>query len=80
MWEMINVSKVMEIRSLNVDLDLMWKDLGVKLGEIKEDLRHFYFQNFKKNKMFCEGYELLKTLCRIWFFGQNSFIWVFLDL
>jgi hypothetical protein len=50
------------------------KRSGVKLGEIIKDLRHFYSQNFKKNKMFCESYELLKTLCQIWFFGQISFI------
>ncbi len=30
--------------------------------------------------MFCESYELLKTLYRIWFFGHISFVWVFLDL
>jgi hypothetical protein len=30
--------------------------------------------------MFCESYELLKTLCQIWFFGHISFVWAFLDL
>ncbi len=30
--------------------------------------------------MFHESYELLKTLCQIWFFGHISFVWAFLDL
>ncbi len=30
--------------------------------------------------MFCESYELLKTLYQIWFFGHISFVWAFLDL
>ncbi len=30
--------------------------------------------------MFCESYELLKTLCQIWFFNHISFVWAFLDM
>jgi hypothetical protein len=33
-WEEINISKVVEVRSLNLDLDLSWKDLVVKLAKI----------------------------------------------
>jgi len=28
----------------------------------------------KEMDMFCESYELLKTLCQIWFFGHISFV------
>ncbi len=45
-WEEINISKIVEVRSLNLDLDLLWKDLGVKLGEIIEHYMMFLFSNF----------------------------------
>ncbi len=32
-WEEINTSKVVQVKSLNLDVDLLWKDLGVKLGK-----------------------------------------------
>jgi len=73
-WEDINILKVVEVRSLNLDLDLLWKDLGVKLGEIIKDYKTFLLSNFQKKKdMFCESYEPLKTMCQIWFFGDISF-------
>jgi hypothetical protein len=34
MWEEINTSKVVEVRYLNLDLDLLWKGLGVKLERL----------------------------------------------
>jgi hypothetical protein len=30
--------------------------------------------------MFCESYELLKSMCQIWFLGHISFVQAFLDL
>ncbi len=50
-WKEIHISKVVEIRFLNLDLDLLWKDLGVKLGEIVEDYKTFLFTKFQKKKM-----------------------------
>jgi hypothetical protein len=38
--------KVVEVRSLNLDLDLLWKDLGVKHGEVIEDYRTLLFSKF----------------------------------
>jgi hypothetical protein len=36
----------------------------MKLGEIIEDYKTLLFSNFAKEKdMFCESYEILKTLC-----------------
>jgi hypothetical protein len=43
--------KVVEVRSLNLDLDLLWKDLGVKLGEVIEDYRTLLFSKFQKKKI-----------------------------
>jgi hypothetical protein len=34
----------------------------------------FIFKIPKEKDMFCESYELLKTLCQIWFFGHITFI------
>ncbi len=50
-WEEIHISKAMEVSSLNLDLDLLWKHLGVKLGEIVEDYKTFLFSKFQKKKM-----------------------------
>ncbi len=55
--------KVVEVRFLNLNLDLLWNDLGVKLGGIIEDYKTLYSHIFKRKNMFCESYELLKTLC-----------------
>ncbi len=38
--------KVVEVRSLNLDLDLLWNDLEVKLGEIIEDYKTLLFSIF----------------------------------
>ena len=43
--------KVVEVKSLNLDLDLLWKDLGVKLREIVKDYKTLLFSNFQKKKM-----------------------------
>jgi hypothetical protein len=43
--------KVVEVKSLNLDLDLLWKDLGVKLGEFIEDYRTLLFSKFQKKKI-----------------------------
>ncbi len=43
--------KVVEVRSLNLDLDLLWKDLGVKHGEVIEDYRTLLFSKFQKKKI-----------------------------
>jgi hypothetical protein len=42
-WEEINISKVVEVKSLNLDLDLLWKNLKMKLKKIIEDYRTFLF-------------------------------------
>jgi hypothetical protein len=57
-WEEINTSKVVEVKSLNLDLDILWKDLGMKLEEVIEDCKTFLFSKVKKKKMFSENYEL----------------------
>jgi len=44
--------KVVKVRSLNLDLNLLWKDLGVKLREIIKDYKMLQFSNFQK-KMIC---------------------------
>jgi hypothetical protein len=44
--EEINILKVVEAWFLNLNLDLLWKDLGVKLGEIIEDYKTFLFSKF----------------------------------
>ncbi len=47
----------------------------MKLGKVIEDYRTLLFSKVSKEKdMFCESYELLKTLCQIWFFGHISFV------
>jgi hypothetical protein len=43
--------KVVEVRSLNLDLDLLWKDLEVKLGEVIEHYRTLLFWNFQKKRI-----------------------------
>ncbi len=43
--------KVVEVRSLNLDLDLLWKDLEVKLEGIVEDYKTLLFSNFQKKKI-----------------------------
>ncbi len=43
--------KVVEVRPLNLDLDLLWKDLGVKLGEVIEDYRTLLFSKFQKKRI-----------------------------
>ncbi len=53
MWEEINISRVVEVKYLNLDLDLLWKDLEVKLGEIIEAIKRFNSQIFKR-----KGYVL----------------------
>jgi hypothetical protein len=80
-WEDINTSKVMKVGSLNLDLDLLWKDLGVKLGQIIEDYKTLLFSKFQKKRIcFVKVMRFLKILCQIWFFGNISFVWAFLDL
>jgi len=44
--------KVVEIRSLNLDLNLLLKDLQVKLGEIIEDYKTLLFSNFQKKRIY----------------------------
>ncbi len=46
--------KVVEVRSLNLDLDLLWKDLGMKLGEIIKDYKTLLFSNFQKKRICIE--------------------------
>ncbi len=43
--------KVMEVRSLNLDLNRLSKDLGVKHGEIIEDYKTLLFSNFQKKRI-----------------------------
>jgi hypothetical protein len=38
-WKEIKISRVEEVISLNLNLHLLWNDLGVKLGEIVEDYK-----------------------------------------
>jgi hypothetical protein len=47
-WEEIHISRVVEVRYLNLDLDLFWKDLGMKLGKIVEDYKTLLFSKFQK--------------------------------
>jgi hypothetical protein len=66
-WEEIHISRVVKVRSLNLeldlDLDLLWKDFGMKLGEIIEDLKRFYLKISREKDLFYESYEFLKILC-----------------
>ncbi len=48
--EEINTSKVREVKYLNLDLNLLWKDLGMKFKKI---IRCLYFQISKR-----KGYVL----------------------
>ncbi len=43
--------KVVGVRSLNLDPDLLWKDLGVKLAEVIEDYRTLLFSKFQKKRI-----------------------------
>ncbi len=79
-WEEIHISRVVKVRSLNLDLDLLWKDFGVKLGEIIEYYNTLLFKISREKDLFYESYEFLKILCQIWVFGHISFVWAFLDL
>jgi hypothetical protein len=48
----------MEVRSLNLDLNLLLKDFGVKRGEIIEDYK-LIFSNFqKKGEKQTETYKI----------------------
>jgi hypothetical protein len=55
--------KVIKVKYLNLDTNLLCKDLEVKLGRIVKDYKVFLFSKFQKKKMFCESYELLKIIC-----------------
>jgi hypothetical protein len=46
-----DLSRVMEVKSLNLDLNLLWKDLEMKLGEIIEDYKTHLFSNFQKKRI-----------------------------
>jgi hypothetical protein len=50
-WKEINTSKVVEVRSLNLNLDLLWKDLGMKLKKIIEDNKTLLFSKFQKKRI-----------------------------
>jgi hypothetical protein len=50
-WEEIHILKVVEVRSLNLNLDLLWKDFEVKLGEIVEDYKMLLFSKLQKKRM-----------------------------
>jgi hypothetical protein len=41
----------MEVKSLNLDLDLLWKNLKVKLWEIIEHYKTLLFSNFQKKRI-----------------------------
>jgi hypothetical protein len=43
--------KVVEVRSLNLDLDLLSKDLEVKLGGIVKDYKTLLLSNFQKKRI-----------------------------
>jgi hypothetical protein len=45
-WNEINILMVVEVRSLNLDLDLLWKKLEMKLAEIIEGYKTFLFLEF----------------------------------
>ncbi len=80
-WEEIHISKVVEVRSLNLDLNLLWKNLGMKLGEIVEDYKTLLFSKFQKKRMcFVRVMSFWKFCVRSGFFGHISFLWAFLDL
>ncbi len=34
-WKKINISKVVEVKFINLDLDLLWKDLGEIIRKYK---------------------------------------------
>jgi hypothetical protein len=70
----------MEVKYLNLDLNLLWKDLGMKLGEIIKNYKTLLSQNSKRKRYVLWELWVLKSLCQIWFFGHISFDWAFLDL
>ncbi len=49
-WQEIHISRVVKVRSLNLDLDLLWKYFGVKLAEIIEDYKTLLFSKFQEKK------------------------------
>jgi hypothetical protein len=40
----------MEVKFLNLDLNLLWKGFGVKLGEIIENYKTLLFSKFQEKK------------------------------
>ncbi len=50
-WKEINTSKVVEVRSLNLNLDLLWNDLEVKLKGIIEDYKTLLLSKFQKKRI-----------------------------
>ncbi len=81
-WKEIHISRVMEVRSLNLEIDLLWKDLGVKLGEIIEDYNTLLFSKFQKKNIcfvrvmsfwrFCVRFGFLSYLLYLSFFGYAA--------
>jgi hypothetical protein len=45
-WTEINTLKVVKVKSLNLGLYLLWKDLGVKLERIVEDYKAILLSKF----------------------------------
>jgi hypothetical protein len=77
-WKDINISRVEEVISLNLDLHLLWNDLGVKLGEIVEDYKMFLFSQFqKKNNFFVKVMNFWKLCVRSGFLVMSPFFELF---
>jgi hypothetical protein len=74
--------KVVKIRSLNQNLDLLWKDFGMKLEDIIEDYKMVLFSNFQKKRIcFVRVMSFWKLCARSSFLVISClFVWAFLDL
>jgi hypothetical protein len=73
-WEKIHISKVVEGRSLNLDLEL-------KLGEIVEDYKTLLFSKFQKKRMcFVRVMSLWRFCVRSSFLVISPLFELFLDL
>jgi len=58
---MVFSNSISYVHKKSLNLDILWKDFEMKLGEIIGDYKTILFS--KGKDMFCESYELLKTLC-----------------
>ncbi len=77
-WEEIPISRVVEVRSLN--LDLVWKNFGAKIGKIVEDYKTLLFSKFQRKGCVLWELWIFEDYVSNLVFGHISFVWAFLDL